>query len=243
MRASRKWVAVAIAFAAGSLALWPAGAGAAPIDTASDHAALVAYDSYVEGLLSSLPAAHVAVADYVSSISARCPDVLAPIEALPPVSVNGGAALAIGEELGEDLDAAAYAALRAPFARFAATLAHLRWSSPQTNRTISGFVTALRRVFALRPSHLCSDLRAFVGSVGQKTPPGTLRYLARFARVQSVEQSRLSAFVAAVEQFLSPSDASLVADSNRAFKQYVAGAKAILNPQALRLVTALGLSS
>ena len=143
MRASRKWVAVAIAFAAGSLALWPAGAGAAPIDTASDHAALVAYDSYVEGLLSSLPAAHVAVADYVSSISARCPDVLAPIEALPPVSVNGGAALAIGEELGEDLAAAAYPALRAPSTKLAATLAQLRWSSPQTNRTISGFVAAL----------------------------------------------------------------------------------------------------
>ncbi len=151
MRASRKWVAVAIAFAAGSLALWPAGAGAAPIDTASDHAALVAYDSYVEGLLSSLPAAHVAVADYVSSISARCPDVLAPIEALPPVSVNGGAALAIGEELGEDLDAAAYPALRGPSARFAATLAQLRWSSSQTNRTMSGFVTALATAVRAAP--------------------------------------------------------------------------------------------
>src|ERR1700729_798989 len=107
MRGSRKWVAIAIAIAAGSLTLWPAGAGAASIDTASDHAALVAYDSYVEGLVLSPPAA-------------------------PPAgSVNGGALLAVGEEIGADLAAASYPALRAPFARFAATLVHLRWSSSQ----------------------------------------------------------------------------------------------------------------
>ena len=241
MRASRKWVAVGVAV--GSLALLPAGAGATPIDTASDHAALVAYHSYVEGLLSSLPAAHTAMADYVSSISARCPDVLAPIAALPSGSVNNGAALAVGEELGEDLDAAAYPALRAPFARFAATLAHLRWSSSQTGRTIGGFVKALRRVFALRPSHLCSDLQAFAGSVGQTTPPATLRFLARFARVQSVEESRLSAFLAAMKQFLSPSDAGLVDDTNRAGQRYLRGVKPILTSQAARLFTAVGLSS
>jgi hypothetical protein len=243
MRGSRKWVAIAIAIAAGSLTLWPAGAGAASIDTASDHAALVAYDSYVEGLLSSLPAAHVAVADYVSSISARCPDVLAPIAALPAGSVNGGALLAVGEEIGADLAAASYPALRAPFARFAATLVHLRWSSSQTGRTMRGFVTALRRVFALRPSHLCSDLRASVASVGQTTPPGTLHYLARFARVQSVQESRLNAFIAATNQFLSPSDAGLLDDINRASKRYAGSAKALLNPQATRLLTALGLAS
>ncbi len=179
MRASRKWVAVGVAV--GSLALLPAGAGAAPIDTASDHAALVAYHSYVEGLLSSLPAAHTAMADYVSSISARCPDVLAPIAALPSGSVNNGAALAVGEELGEDLDAAAYPALRAPFARF--------------------------------------------------------------ARVESVEESRLSAFLAAMKQFLSPSDAGLVDDTNRAGQHYLRGVKPILTSQAARLFTAVGLSS
>ena len=241
MRASWKWVLLAIAL--GSLALWPAGAGAAPIDTASDHAALVAYNGYIEGLLSSLPPSRVAMAGYVSSISASCPNVLAPIAALPPGSVNNGALLAVAGELGEDLAAASYPALRAPLARFAATLVHLRWSSSQTGRTMRGFVAALRGVFALRPSHLCSDLQAFVGSVGQTTPPGTLHYLARFARVQSVQESRLNAFIAATKQFLSPSDAGLVGDINRASKRYAGSAKAILNPQATRLLTALGLAS
>jgi hypothetical protein len=241
MRASRKWVVLGMAV--GLLVLWPDGAGAGPIDTASDHAAVVAFHSYAEDLVSDLPAVHAAVADYVSSISARCPDVLAPLASLPPGSVNQSAAVAVVGELGEDLGVAAYPAVRAPFAKLAATLARLRWSSPQSGHTIRGFLTAQRRLYALRPSHLCADLQAFAGSVGQMTPPGTQRWLARAARLLSVQTSRFAAFVAVIGQFLSPSDVGLVADTNRAFKRDGAGLKAILTPQATRLVTALGSSS
>ena len=152
MRASRKWVVLGIAV--GLLALWrPAGAAATPIDTASDHAALVAYHDYVEGLLSSLPSARTAMSDYVSKISARCPDVLAPIAGLPAGSLNRAATLAVIEELGGDVGAAAHPALRAPLRRMAATLAGLRWSSGQTGQTITSFVAAQRRLYGLGPSH------------------------------------------------------------------------------------------
>jgi len=240
MRASRKWVVLGIAV--GLLALWrPAGAAATPIDTASDHAALVAYHDYVEGLLSSLPSARTAMSDYVSKISARCPDVLAPIAGLPAGSLNRAATLAVIEELGGDVGAAAHPALRAPLRRMAATLAGLRWSSGQTGQTITSFVAAQRRLYGLGPSHLCTDLRAFVGSIGQTTPPGTLHWLARVARVESAQASRVAAFGAVLGRFLRPSDVGLLDDTSHAFDRLTAGFKAILGPEVNRLLAALGL--
>jgi len=241
MRGSQKWVALGIAM--GSLALWPAAAGAAPIDRASDHAALVAYHGYLEDVLSSTPAIHTATDNHVSSIAARCPGVLTPLNSLPPGSVNQGAALSFTEELGGDLAVAAGTAIRAPFAQLAATLRPLRWSTPQTGKTIRGYLTAERRMLRLGPSRLCADLKAFAASNGQQTPAGTDRWLAKLAVLQAAQQSRLAAFQAVLERFRSPADAGLVADSERIQRRFGAAVKSILMPEAKRLLSALGLSS
>ena len=241
MRVSRKWVALGVAV--GSLALWPAGAGAAPIDETSEHAALVAYHGYVEALVSSIPAVQTATERYVSSIGGRCPNVLAPLALLPPGVANKGAVLAVVEELAEDVGVASYPALRAPLATMAAALTRLRWSSPRTGQTIRSFLTAERRLLRLVPSHLCTDLRAFAGSVGQQTPPGTLRWLARTGRVLSDQQDRFTAFAAVLTGFASPADAALLDDIDRTWGRFKAAAKSTVKPELARLLAALGLRS
>ncbi len=239
MRASRRCVALGIAV--GSLALWPAGAGAAPIDVASDHAALVAYHSYVAGLLSNVPAIKTAIDKYVSSVAARCPGVLAPLALLPPGSANQGALLAVVEELGEDLGIASDGPLRGPLSNLAAALTRLRWSSPETDRTIRGYLTAQHRLLALGPSRLCTDLRAFASSVGQQTPRGTLRWLAKAGRVVSDRENRFTAFEAVLAGFARPADAGLIHDIDRTSGRFQTAVKSSLTPAARRLLAALGL--
>ena len=121
------------------------GAGAAPIDDASGHSALVAYHSYVVGLLSSVPAIRTATNHYVASIAARCPGVLAPLALLPPGSANQGAVLAVVAQLGDDLGTASHEALRGQLSKLATALAPLRSSNPQTGHTIRAYLTAQRR--------------------------------------------------------------------------------------------------
>ncbi len=241
MRASRKCLALGIVV--GSLALWPAGAGAAPIDVASDHAALVAYHSYVVGVLSSVPAMKTAIDKYVSSVAATCPGVLAPVFSLPAGAVNQGAALAFIEEVGVDLGVVGNTVLRRRVTKLAETLTPLRWSSRQTGGTIGHFVTAQRRLFRLAPSHLCADMQAFAASNAQRAAPGALRWLAKAGAALTAQHREFAAFAQVLKRFQAPADAGLVSDTNQTFRRFKAALQSAVKPEATRLLKALGTAS
>jgi hypothetical protein len=223
----------------GSLALWPAGAGAAPIDEASGHTALVAYHGYVEGLLSRVPTMRNAIDKYVSSIAAACPGVLAPVFSLPSGTANQDAALAFIEELGLDLAVVGNRTFRPQLAKFAATLASLRWSTSQTGDTVQQFVTAQRRLFRLAPSHLCADMQAFASSDAQQTAPGAMRWLAEVATALTAQQREFASFSKVLRHFASPADAGLVSDTDHTFTRFKAAVKSALTPEATRLLRVL----
>ena len=78
-------------------------------DQSSDQAALTAYHSYLAGgRRRAFPTARKADAAYVSSVSGRCPNVLASLKQAPAGSVNQTALFDFGEELGGDAGVVAY---------------------------------------------------------------------------------------------------------------------------------------
>jgi hypothetical protein len=240
MRTKMKWWAAAVV-ATLSISL-PAAVDAAPIDTASDHVALSAYGRYLQGVLSGLPVARSADNAYVASIATACPNVLAAVNLLPPRAVNRATAIAFGEELGGDILVVGYHADRAPLATLAATLRRLRWSSPQTSATIKSFLTAQRNLFHLGPSHLCSDASALAASNFGRTPPGTLRWLARLGRLSSAEHARFATFFAVLEKFQAPDDRTQIDANNRLVGRFMAAFPVLVRSEAARLGSALGLS-
>jgi hypothetical protein len=240
MRRNVKWRAAGVAVTL-SLSL-PAAAAAAPIDTASDHVALAAYGHYLQGALSNLPAARSADNAYVASIATACPNVLAALNLLPAQGINRAAGIAFGEELGGDLLVATYRVERAPLATLSAALTRLPWSSPQTSGTIESFLTAQRNLFHLGPSHLCADAKALAASNLRRTPRGTLRWLARFGRLLSAQQTHVGPFLRALEQFQAPDDAAQVDANNRRVGQIMAAFPALVRTEATKLESALGLS-
>lgn len=240
MRTNTKWWAAAV-LATLSISL-PAAADAAPIDTASDHVALSAYGRYLQGVLSGLPAARSADNAYIASIATACPNVLAAVNLLPARAVNRATAIALGEELAGDLVVGAYHAARAPLVAFSATLTRLPWSNPQTSATIKSFLSAQRKLFHLGPSHLCSDAKALAASNARRTPPATLRWLARFGRLSSAENARSGPFLAVLQRFQAPDDGSQIDANNRLVGSFMAAFPALIRNETTKLASALGLS-
>jgi hypothetical protein len=214
IRSRRRWylgVAVlaglVIPASAASL-LSAASAAGASVDTTSDHVALHAYGHFAQAVLSGIPAGRRADNAFLSDTRRRCAHALAPIDRLRISPNHLGPALAFGEEIGADLTVVGNLADRRAVAKLAAAISDLPWSSPSTSATVKGYLTAQRKLVGLRPSDVCTDVRALVRSRAKVEPPGTRRWLADFRRAVSTQQARLSAFQTILEHFHSPSDSA-----------------------------------
>jgi hypothetical protein len=233
----RRAVIVGVSLAA----LWPAAAAAAPIDVASDHVALGAYNRYLKDILAGVPAWRSDDNAFVASVARSCRGALASLKHRPASRLNRSAVVAFGLELGGDLDAAGYAAGRGPLATMAATLGGLTWSSATTHHTVKVFLAAQHNLFSLAPSHLCADMRALAASRGQRTPRGTSRWLSKFLHRLAVEEGTGSKFISVLERFESASDLGLIADTNRVLRQSEAAIQTVVKHEAHKLVAVLGL--
>ena len=182
MGKDRTWMALGLAAAV--LALWPAAAAAAQ-DQSSDHAALTAYHSYLAGVTARLPDARKADAAYVSSVSGRCPNVLASLKQAPAGSVNQTALFDFGEELGGDTGVVAYGPARAELAKMAGTLRKLRWSSPQATKTVKRYLTAQGQAVQPRPERSVRR-RAGARGLARGVDPGGDVAMAREVRARRV---------------------------------------------------------
>jgi hypothetical protein len=238
MGKDRTWMALGLAAAV--LALWPAAAAAAQ-DQSSDHAALTAYHSYLAGVTARLPDARKADATYISSVSGRCPNVLASLKQAPAGSVSQTALFDFGEELGGDTGVVAYGPARAELAKMAGTLRKLPWSSPQATKTVRRYLTAQGRLFRLAPSDLCADARALVASHAETIPAGTTQWLAKFGRAASAQQSAGASFVTLLKTFETPADKGLAATDSRLFKHLSGSIEGLVKASAGKLLHAFGL--
>ena len=238
--------AVALGGAPGASAAAPrdtqsAGAAAAR-DAASGRAALRAYRRYVRGLVSDIPAWRRADDAFVASISTGCPNALAATQVLTSSTANQGAVTAFGEELVIDLEVVARASDRVPLARMADTLSRLRWSSHATSVKVKRYVTSYRALLGLSTSDVCADAGALVTSDGQTTPPGTLRWLASYARAERPAAATDQAFVRILNRFRSPADLPEIAAINRLSARAQSATESLLTAETPKLLSALGIS-
>jgi hypothetical protein len=217
-------------------------AAAAPVDKASAHAAVAALVSWQTGLMADAPISRQGDEQFVASVAAGCPDVLAAVNLLPSSGVNRAAPFALGEEIAADLFLARFLpAERSVTASFASTVERLPWSSSVTRAEIRREMQAQRRYFALAPSNLCADARALAASNTRTTPAATLRFLAAFGRdFAGVQASPLNA---AINRYKTPPDASLIRAANRNGPLLVAARKALVISEAPKVLSILGLSS
>ena len=231
---------MALGLAAAVLAVWPATAAASQ-DQSSDRAALTAYHDYLTGVSARLSGARKADAAFVSSISGRCANALAPLKQAPASSVNQTALFDFGEELGGDTGVVAYGPARAELAKMAGTLRKLRWSSPQSAKTINRYLAAQGRLFSLAPSDLCADAHGLVASHAETIPAGASQWLGKFRRAVSAQQSAGASFAALLRKFETPADRGLAATDNKLFKRLAGSLEGLVKASAGKLVTALGL--
>jgi hypothetical protein len=236
----RSGTSVALGIAAGVLVAMPATAAAA-LDQTSDQAALTAYHTYLKGVGSRILTVRTAESAYVSSISERCAGALVPIKNVSTASVNQTALFDFGEELGGSAFVVAYSTPRAEFARTAATLEKLHWSSPRIAQTVKRYVRAQERLFAVAPGDVCSDAQALVASRAQNVPPGAARWFAEFRPAALAQRSAAEAFGKVLDEFQTPADKSLVDSDNGLLRSLNAKLKGVANSGATNIVHALGL--
>jgi hypothetical protein len=239
MRRSRASFAVGIA--ASIMAVLPATAVAAGVDQKSDHAALAAYHVYLEGASARIPAVRKAESAYLSSISARCAGALAPLANVSTASANQTALFDFGEELGGSAFIAAYQQANGPFARLAATLGKLHWSSPQTARTVKRYLAAQRSLFVLAPSDVCTDAQALAASDAKTLPPRTAQWVAEYQGVAVAQEATARAFANVLERFEIPADRAVVVSDAGLLRSLTGKLHSVANSGATRLVAILGL--
>jgi hypothetical protein len=214
---------------------------AAPVDNASDHVALRAYERYVSAAVAGLPAASQSADAFVTSIATRCPNALAALNALPPSAVNQGSVLAIGEEIGLDVVAAENVPFRAPLAALTSALGRLHWSSPKTAAKIKSSLAAERRFLTLQPSDLCADAQALAATNFQTTPPVTLRFIA--TAIPATKGAGFTGLTRVLQAFQTRADGHVVDTINRHSRHLNSALHAQRLAEENKLIAALGITS
>jgi hypothetical protein len=216
-------------------------AAAAPLDSRSDHAALVSYRRFMAAQLSNVRASGSAAEAFVASVSAGCQNAVAAVAVEPSTAQNERALKAFVEEAAIDLAVAANAPDRVPFSALADTLARLRWTQPHAPRAVRGFLGAARQLQWLSPSSLCADANALATTQGQTTPSGTLQSLAMFGRVSSRMGTEEAALMTVLRRHTSARDAGLVKTIDRLATRLDAAMTTLLTKEMTKLLIALGL--
>jgi hypothetical protein len=213
---------------------------AAPVDHASTHAALAALVRWETALMADAPISQQGDNEFVASVAAGCPNVLAALNLIPS-QVNRAAPFALGEEIAADLYLARFLpAERALTSSLASAIERLSWSSGATRVAIRRSMQAERRYFALSTSNLCADARALAATNAQTTPPGTLQFLATFGR--AFGGSGFFALNKTINRFKTAADGPLIRASNSNQKLLVAARAALVASETPKVLAGLGLS-
>jgi hypothetical protein len=226
-----------------SVAVAPSQAVATPRDRTSEHVAVRAYQRYLSAILAALPVARQHEETFADSLATACPNVLAPLNAMPVSASNKATLMAFGEELGFDVFVASYPAFQPPLATLARALRGLRWSSHKTAVKIERALAHTRRVLAQAPSELCSDAQTVASSNGEKTPAATLNFIANTEAVDKEEGLGVDLSVFhAFERFGTRSDTSVYLNVGHLLLQLAAAGTAQALSTTQKAATALGLT-
>lgn len=222
------------------LVLAPAAAANTPVDAASDHAALTAYDRYLQSAAARVPDWRRDDDAYVASISAECQKVLTSLRALPAGTVNQTALFNFGQEVSGDLALVGARADRFEWTTLTQAVSRLPWSTPQTGAVVRRFLTTQTRLFRFAPSHLCDDAHALSDLSGTQTPPGTAHWLTGFVRDGGAQERAQVAFEAMLRRLQTPADSRLLRDMGPLERHLGVRLETVSTRETAKLLSALG---
>jgi len=221
--------------------MWPAAATATPLNARSDEAALHAYRSYLENLVSIGPAWRRTDNAYVTSISGQCRNVLKALKHARQGTFSAAAVLRFGIEAGGDLDAVGYSLAQPALTNLASTLDPLHWSSAATGGSIRGFVTAESNLIHLPPSNLCADARALAATHGRSAGSGTRQWVKEFAHRVSVAGQHGSKFLTILGHFATPADHATITSIEHLLSRFDTSVANRAGADGKKLLAVLGL--
>ena len=203
----------------------PASASAAVATSASaastvanrraDRAALTAYETYLQALVTDKPEGVEAETLFASDTNTTCFKALEPIESSTTVPAGTSTALtSIANEIGADAGLEFLTMAVTPMTQLATTLSTLHWgtSAPATN--VKKFLAADEALMAVPPSDLCSDaLNVASQSTADEVtaPPATVTFLATYEADATQANTRLTAFVKLLDTYATVADKAVAA--------------------------------
>lgn len=227
---------LALTAALAAVALLAVPALAAHIDTASDRAALAAYDKYMSSLNAGITAASDRDDAFAASVRKGCAGVLS---SLPPDRVDSPAVVDLGHEIGDDVAVEFDAQAVPAFTKLSSALGRLGWSSSATARTVAAVIAAMRGSLAIKPSRLCADAHA-VASAPASEPVRTRRFLSVYAPAARAASRWLTAFLGVLGRFETSSEAGLIAAVNRLVTRYQSASSTDQGDASAQIISILG---
>lgn len=210
------------------------------VDTTSDLAALTAYKTYLQALVTGATEARVTEQLFVSNAASTCEGALTPITAMPRTSVSGAALTALGQEIGSDLWLSFTSTASQPFTQLATALAGLRWTHRTTSLAVSAFVKSERAVLTMPPSNLCKD--ALLLAAKPLAEPITAKsFLLHYQDARATLKARLATFLSVLERFQTPTEAKLVGSIDKLASQFDSISLSAQNSSASVLLGDLGI--
>ena len=185
-----------------------------PVNQREDRAALSAYASYLDALLTNKPAERLQEQVFAAAIANSCKHALEPIATVSSVPSGWSTALTnIGTEIGADATVEFADATQASFDKLATALGALKWASASANATVKRFLAAQATFVLLQPSNLCGDALDVASETNLQTiasPPGTLDFLGQYDTDSSSVNLRLNAFLKLLGAWETSSEQDLV---------------------------------
>jgi hypothetical protein len=158
-------LALGLALAATAAVLWatPAAAQARASDAAPTRTYVQADYALGRSAKAHLRLAEAAIRSFTDQVRGECPGVVATGPQNPEAEL-------LYEEVVAAVTRIVYRSDAAAIARFAHTVAGLRWSSPRVTRTVHAYAARLSALSALAMPNVCADAKAWAQS-GYKTLP------------------------------------------------------------------------
>ncbi len=216
----------------------------APMNLSSDRVALDAYSTYLAALLKNAPIGQQNGQTFVSTVTQTttgCRGELLPLtqQSQLPLSAAETTLAALGQEISDDLMIAYDQPAEKPLAKFAATLATLRWTKLSEGATIvKHFISAETTLLATPASPLCANV-LLAASSPEIVPPKTKAFIHGYAKLANNANAALSALLSLMQSYETATERTLVARIATQAVQVSKLTKSYLQPTAMTLADAL----
>jgi hypothetical protein len=176
----------------------------------ADRAALNAYATYLEAIVTDKASATSAETLFASTTSTTCYKALEPVATSQTVPPGTSSALTdIGDEIGADAGLEFLTSADTPMSQLVTTLSTLHWGTTAPANTVKRFLAADEALLAVQPSNLCADALSIATQAGAQqvsVAPATVSFLSAYQAGTTLANARLATFVKMLDSWSTLTD-------------------------------------